>query len=123
MQLSANDGLGHSGNGNFFGVSGNTPTISDISDQAVDEDNSTGTISFTVADVEIAAKDLVMSATSSDTNLVPNANIVLSGEGSDRTIQMIPATNQFGATTITVSVTDGISTNSESFVLTINPDQ
>ncbi len=120
VQLSANDGT-HRGSANLFNVIGNVPTISDLPNLTIDEDNSTATIPFVIADVEVPANDLIVSATSSNTNLVSNANIIFGGADGNRTIRIIPATNGFGATTITVSVTDGVSTNSDSFILTVNP--
>ncbi len=64
---------------------------------------------------------LVVSATSSNSTLVPNANIVLGGTGTDRTIAITPAAGQSGTTTITVTVSDGISTSSDTFQLIVNP--
>ncbi len=64
---------------------------------------------------------LVVSATSSNSTLVPNANIVLGGTGTDRTIAITPAAGQSGTTTITVTVSDGISTSSDTFQLIVDP--
>ena len=60
-------------------------------------------------------------ANSSNTNLVPNANITLGGSGTNRALMITPATNQFGATLITLTVSDGLLSNSTSFVLTVTP--
>ncbi|TAK93938.1 MAG: hypothetical protein EPO07_17505, partial [Verrucomicrobia bacterium] len=57
---------------------------------------------------------------SSDTNLVPNANIVFGGSGSNRTVTITPAANQSGITTITILVTDGEGLSaSTAFTLTV----
>ena len=48
-----------------------------------------------------------MTATSSNVALVPDANLVLSGTGADRTLVITPAANQAGTATITVTVSDG----------------
>src|SRR5204862_185770 len=97
------------------------PTISDIANQATNEDTATGAIAFTVGDVETAAASLTVSGSSSDTTLVPNANIVFGGSGANRTVTITPAANQFGTTTITLTVTDANSgTSSDTFVLTVN---
>src|SRR5204863_3779350 len=75
----------------------------------------------TVGDTETAAASLTVSGSSSDTTLVPNANIVFGGSGANRTVTITPAANQFGTTTITLTVTDADSgTSSDSFVLTVN---
>ena len=51
---------------------------------------------FTVGDVETAAGSLTVSGTSSNTTLVPNANIVFGGSGANRTVTVTPAANQTG---------------------------
>ncbi len=97
------------------------PTITSIPDRTIDEDTNTGAISFTVGDVETAAGSLTLSATSSNTTLVPNANIVLGGSGMARTVTVTPLPNQNGQATITVTVGDGTATTSSAFVLTVGP--
>ena len=42
------------------------------------------------------------------------------GSGSNRTVTLMPATNQFGTSIITLQVSDGIGTNSTSFLFTVN---
>ena len=101
-------------------VENNAPTISDISNLFVAETTSSGPIAFTVGDVETAADDLVVTVASSNTTVVPNANIVLGGSGANRTLTVTPAANQVGPTTITVTVTDGNGAQtSDTFVLTV----
>src|SRR5204862_179405 len=71
--------------------------------------------------VETAVADLTVSGSSSNTTLVPNANIVFSGTTASRTVTVTPAANQFGTATITVKVTDADSgTATDTFVLTVN---
>src|SRR5438034_143488 len=97
------------------------PTISDIANQATNEDTATGAIAFTVGDVETAAATLTVSGSSSNTTLVPNANITFGGSGANRTVTVTPAANQFGTATITVTVTDADGgTSNDTFVLTVN---
>ena len=97
------------------------PVISDIPDQTVTQGNSTDPIPFTIGDVETVASSLTVSGTSSNPALVPNANIVFGGSGANRTIQVTPAVLQSGSATITVTVSDGSLSTSDSFVLTVNP--
>lgn len=96
-------------NANFTisGSSNTPPTISDRFNRLIDVNKSTGPISYTIGDAETAAANLIFTATSSNTTLVPNQNILISGSGAARTITVLPAGAQFGTTKITVSVTDG----------------
>ena len=97
------------------------PTISDIDDQSVNEDNSK-TVTFTIADIETTATSLIVTlVSSSNTSLLPTSNISLGGSDSSRTVTLTPASNQNGSSTITLQVTDsGGLTATESFVLTVN---
>ncbi len=103
-----------------FGVN-SAPTITDIADQTIDEDTSTAALAFTIDDQQTPAANLIVSAGSSNTGLVPLANIVLGGAGADRTITITPAANQSGTATITVTVSDGTLSASDTFLLTVNP--
>ena len=55
------------------------PTISNIPDQTIFQNSSTGPIPFTVGDAQVAAANLQLSAASSNPVLIPNANIVFGG--------------------------------------------
>ncbi|MGB7923587.1 MAG: Calx-beta domain-containing protein [Pyrinomonadaceae bacterium] len=97
------------------------PTISDIPNQTVSQDNSV-TAPFTVGDAETPAASLTLTGTSSDQTLVPDANITFGGTGANRTVTVTPAPGQTGTATITVTVHDAANaTASDSFLLTVNP--
>jgi uncharacterized delta-60 repeat protein len=96
------------------------PTISNLTDQTINEDVSTGAIALTIGDVETAAGSLTVTGASSNTTLVPTANIMLGGTGASRTVTVTPAANQFGTTTITVTVSDGSASANDTFLLTVN---
>ncbi len=82
------------------------PGISNIPLQATPLDTPTAAVPFTVFDAETAASNLVVSASSRDTTLLPNANIQLSGTGTNRTIQLTPAGGRSGSTTVDLVVRD-----------------
>ena len=96
------------------------PTITAIADQSVAENTPTGSLAFTVADIDNAAGTLVVAGTSSLTTLVPNANIVFGGSGASRTVTVTPAADQNGTATITVTVTDGTTPVSETFNVVVS---
>jgi hypothetical protein len=118
------DGQGRSDTGTVFMavISVNdAPTISDIANQVTNEDTIKGPIAFTVGDVETATTSLVVTATSSNTALLSSGGIALGGSGANRTITMTPTANQYGSTTVTVSVRDTNNvTTTDTFVLTVN---
>lgn len=97
------------------------PIISVIGDQTIAEDATTGAIPFTVSDEETAAAALNLEVSSSNTTLVPVANVTLGGSGTDRTITVTPALNQTGTTTISVTVDDGAKTAVREFLVTVTP--
>ena len=95
------------------------PTIGSVSNRTVNEGTGTGSIAFVVGDHETAASSLTVSGQSSNTTLVPNANIVFGGSGANRTVTVTPAANKLGTATITLTVNDGTLTASRTFVLTV----
>ena len=103
-------------------TSGNgTPSISLIGDQTVNAGQSTPAIAFSVTDSETSAGGLIVSGTSSDTTLVPNANIVLGGSGASRIVTVTPTPGLSGSVQITLTVSDGTNSASSGFTLTVQP--
>lgn len=96
------------------------PTISAITDKITNEDTPTGAIAFTVSDTQTSAGNLTVSGSSSNTALIPNANLTFGGTGANRTVNITPTANQSGTATITVSVSDGQASTSTSFQLAVN---
>jgi hypothetical protein len=103
-----------------YGSVNTPPTITAIADQTITAGSSTGTLAFTVGDAQIAAGSLTVTASSSNSTLVPNANIVLGGSGANRTVAVTPAGSQTGTATITLTVSDGTLSTSTSFSVTVN---
>jgi hypothetical protein len=100
----------------------NIPRISAIANQTIRESTATAAIPFTLTDADTLAASLILSASSSDTTLVPNSNIALSGTGANRTVTITPATGQTGTATIALTVSDGTFTSSTTFLLTVTAD-
>lgn len=95
------------------------PTITDVSDQATGEDTPLGPIAFAIDRV---TGPYTVTASSSNTALVPDANLAVSGSGRNWAVTAVPAADRFGTTTITLRATDphGGSVQ-DTFVLTVNP--
>ncbi|QRN97631.1 tandem-95 repeat protein [Archangium violaceum] len=98
-----------------------SPTLSNIPDQSTNEDVATGLVSFTIGDVDTAVDALRVTATSSDAALVPPGNITLAGSGTSRTLRVVPGVNLSGTATLTVTVSDGVTTATDTFLLTVAP--
>ncbi|MCU0792842.1 MAG: autotransporter-associated beta strand repeat-containing protein [Opitutaceae bacterium] len=100
---------------------GNTaPTISDIANRSVPSGGTTGALAVTVGDTETAADSLLVGATSGNTTLVPNGNILIGGTGANRTVTVTPTSGLTGTATITVTVTDGGGlTATDTFTVTV----
>ena len=109
------------------------PSVEDVADQSINEDGSLNT-SFNVGDIDFTSGIDTITVSSSNTTLVPNANINVGGTGTNsisnsangnQTLVITPAANQFGTTTITLTATDTVNGSSQSltdmFVLTVNP--
>ena len=94
------------------------PTISGLVDTTINENGTTGPLAFAISDDDLSS--VAITGTSSNTTLVPNANIVFGGGGANRTVTVTPAPNRSGSATITVRVTDasGVPATA-SFVLTV----
>src|SRR5438874_775898 len=82
------------------------PIISNLANQSTDEDTPTVAIPFSIGDVESTADTLRVSGHSSNPGLVPDGNIVFGGSGPNRTFTVMPATNQSGTVSITLTVAD-----------------
>jgi hypothetical protein len=76
------------------------PVAESVTDKATNEDTPLAFDLF-VGDQTVSS----LTATSSDKTLVPDANISFTGNGPTRTVHITPAANQYGSTTINISLT------------------
>ena len=59
--------------------------------RTIDEDTTTGALSFTVTDVDNEDGSLQVSAATSNSSVIPLSGIVLAGSGSSRSVTVTPA--------------------------------
>jgi hypothetical protein len=81
-------------------------------------------VGLSVTDVDSAPAGLIVTATSNNQSIIPNANIqVLPTTPTDgnRTLRITPVANWSGDVTITVTVSDGGATSTSTFVVRITP--
>ncbi len=105
-------------------VGNNPPTVTAPGDQTIAEDGTTGALPVLVDDPDIGVdpNTLVLSATSSNTAVIPDGNLVLGGAGNNRTVTVTPAPDANGGpVTIDLTVSDGIDTATDSFTVTVTP--
>ena len=100
-------------------VTNTAPTLSPLSNLTLNEDAVSGLIALTVGDAETAAASLLISASSSNSSLIPNSSITLAGSGANRTFTLTPASNQNGSAVISLTVDDGITSTTGTFVLIV----
>lgn len=96
-----------------------SPIVSGLSDRSIASGTSTAAIPFFIRDAETAAEELIVFAQAADSSLVQS--ISFGGTDSNRTVIVTALPNRSGTTAITVFVTDGTTTNSGSFLLTVFP--
>lgn len=101
----------------------NLPTISAITNRTIRENEALTDVPFTVGDAETPADELIVTGSSSNQGLVPDAAITFGGSGADRTVSVTPTFFQSGTAIITITVTDGGGkVNMTSFLLTVLPN-
>ena len=100
-------------------VSNSPPTLTSIPFQQTASGSSVGPLPFVVSDAETPASNLGVTAVSSNQTLVPDSGITLDGTSSDRSISFSTAAGQWGNSKITVTVSDGISSGSMAFLVSV----
>ncbi|MEZ4524475.1 MAG: choice-of-anchor U domain-containing protein [Desulfobacterales bacterium] len=104
------------------------PVISQIDSQTTKEDTAV-TVAFTINantspfpfPFETPSQDTSVTVTANSDNrvLIPTANIVHSSSGTDHSVTITPAANQYGQATIILTADDGSYSSMRSFVLTV----
>jgi autotransporter-associated beta strand protein len=103
-------------------VIGVPPTITGLTDQTILAGNTLGPLAFTVGDDQTPLDSLVVTVSSSNQGLLPNAVILLGGSGAARTLTAAPILGASGSTVITVTVTDSVGLPAQkAFTLTVQP--
>ena len=120
MTLIVQNSGGLSAKTNFSLTVNGHPSITPIAAQAITMNSATPSLPFTVRDDLTPSGSLAVIGASSNTTLVPVANIVFGGAGALRTVTVTPSTGIGGKATITLTVTDANGlTKSTSFLLAV----
>jgi hypothetical protein len=100
-------------------VTNRAPSIAPIADVTVEMSYSPTTVLFRVSDPDTPLENLVVTASSTNTTLVPNHRIWPRGTADQRILRIQPTPDLKGTTLITVVVSDGSKASTTSFLLTI----
>ena len=97
------------------------PTISNVTNQATNEDTSTPAVAFTIDDVDSSLTCASsVSKASSDTSVLALSGIVIAGTAPNCTVTMTPVANASGAATVTLTVSDESLSANDTFDLVVN---
>ena len=116
ISVTVTDENGNTASRNFR-VTVGAPTISVIANQTMPKDTISQPIPFTVGDSE--NDEITISVVSTNEAVVPAVNVIVDGAGANRTVIILPTPGVAGLTRITLIATDGFSSVSNSFVLTV----
>ncbi len=95
------------------------PVISNL-DNLVLQEETTHRIPFKVNDVD-GPTVVTVDAKSSDSSILPNASVKVTGNGSDRYLEMSPYEGAYGLTTLTVTANDSIDQIQKSITVNFVP--
>ena len=96
------------------------PTIGSIGAQTTPEDTPLA-VPFSIGDPDTPLASLGVQVSASNPALLPAGGLVLTGAGASRTLTITPAANQSGGSTVTIVVSDGTTTASTSFGVSVTP--
>lgn len=95
------------------------PTISSLAPTTIYANSVRSNVLVTVGDGQTAAADLVVDAISSNATLLPKSGLVLTGTGGSRYLSISPANNQIGTANISLTVSDGVLSATNTFALSV----
>lgn len=99
----------------------NAPIISNVNDLTLKSDE-TANINFSVMDNDTSTGSLLVTASSSNTTVIPNASLIISGSGRGKTLNIDPNNGTSGNVTITLTVNDGINSANTNFAVAVTND-
>ena len=102
----------------LFAEANTPPTISPIAPQST-LTNTAITVNFTIGDAETPVAELTLSPATTNSDLLPVANIAFGGTTTNRNATLTPVTDMTGYATITFTVSDGELPASVSFTLAV----
>lgn len=98
------------------------PVISQIENQTMLSGKTLGPLSFSVTDADTSYSNIVLSAVSSNTSLIPNSNLSVNQTNGNGTINITAVNGQTGQSKITITASDGTKSTSMNFNVSVSAD-
>lgn len=117
--LSASQVAAHHAAGPALPPTNATPSLGTLAPLTLLHDTASDPVSISVHDDDTPFDALVLGAATADPTVVPLAGIVFSGNGAQRRAVITPAPGASGATSVTVSVSDGTTSASRTVPVTV----
>jgi hypothetical protein len=119
ITLNASDGVSTGAEQFTVTVSPNSPpTMDPVAD--VNGTDGVGVPSFTINIGDVHTPEaLVVTASSSNTLLLPDSRVTITGSGATRTITLSPIPSETGTATVTLTVSDGSLTSQRTFTFSV----
>lgn len=118
--VTATDNMGHVATRSFrieVFAQNDAPDISFIEKQVTFAGQPVGPVSFTITDVDNDANTLQITASSDNTKVLPDNNIVIARNGTNATFTLFPIGIVAGQANVLITVSDGNLSDSSSFTL------
>jgi len=114
-------GTGYGNEISFTTTSNDTPSGSVLANQSECINGSVSGLALTITDSYPGDSSFVVTAVSSNTSVVANADIVITGSGTTRSFAITPVLDAAGTSTITISIEDSLGkTATQTFDVTFN---
>jgi len=99
------------------------PTLDPLPPLSIDEDSGPHVVDLSGIDpgAHNESQTLVVTATSTNTLLIPRPAIAYASPDATGSLALTPAADRFGTATVLVTVTDGLSITARSFPVTVDP--
>jgi sugar lactone lactonase YvrE len=97
------------------------PVITPIDPQEIEANESLSDLAFQISDEETPVNELDLSITSSNTDLIPLENLIVSGTDGDLLLSITPLEDESGVSEILIEVSNDVQTVQQRFLVTVNP--
>jgi hypothetical protein len=97
------------------------PSVSAVSNITSTDGSAIPSFNLDIGDLHTPVANLIVTAATSSTLLLPTNRITFTGTGSARTVNLSPIPGETGTITVTLTVSDGVDSAQRTFTLTINP--